>query len=301
MKRYVLAGILGVFIIATVSLAFLAAEKPSPGYSWKAVILDSSANMTGGYGGVYDSFLGGWVYNDSDEFTNVKVFIRTYSSKGNTNNFYAPVLALEVLSPTQIGLQGIVIGEYGSDPALNSCGFPNTQGGVLPFCWDSFLSLPQPASGCQSAQFMHEGKACMTKEEADFNTMEVGIPRVMHLSFWINGQNIYGTCDECDPLNYHQVTGKAHGYLKNGTYDISLTRESLDTWRVIVNTAFDNQDYNESFPSAFSWQDDIIWESYCDCVYEKVKKREVLTKKTQYSSWARAPIHYEMLFIRTPK
>jgi hypothetical protein len=299
MKKYVLAGILGVFIIVAASLPFLAAEKPSPGYTWKAVILDSSANMTGGYGGVHDSGYPGWVYNDSDEFTNVKVFVRTYSNRGN--NYYTPVFVLEVLTPTQIGLQGIVIGDYGFDPALNSCGFPNTPRAMLPYCWNTFLSTPQPASGYHSAQFMHEGICCMTQEEADFNNMDIGATKVMRSYFWINGQNIYGTCDECDPLNYHQVTAYAHGYLKNGTYDISLTRESLNSWKVVVDTAFDNPDYVGSFPDAFSWDADKIWESYCECVYEKVKKREVLTKKMRESSWVRAPIHYEMLFIRTPK
>lgn len=301
MKKYVITGILGISIVAVISFTFLAAEKPSPGYNWKAVILESSVNMTGGYGGVYDSNYQGWVYDDNDEYTNVKVFVRTYSDRGRGENYYAPVFALEVLTPTQIGLQGIVVGETGSDTALNSCGFPNTLGGELPDCWETFLSQPHPASGYQSAQFMHEGKCCMTQEEADFNYMEIGATKVMRAHFWINGQNIYGTCDECDPLNYHQVTAYAHGYLKNGTYDISLTRESLDTWRVVVNTAFDNLDYTGSFPYAFSWESDQIWESYCECVYEKVKNREVLTKSTRYSSWARAPIHYEMLFIRTPK
>ncbi|HUU37195.1 MAG TPA: hypothetical protein VMW46_03195 [Candidatus Desulfaltia sp.] len=255
--------------------------------------------MRGVGDGNYDYNLGGWVYNDSDESANVRVGIRTWINKKTRT--YEPVLTLEVLSPTQIGLQGIVIGQRGSDSNLNSCGFPNTQGDVLQ-CWEMFLNQPQPQAGYQRAQFQHYGDRCMTEEEADFNNMGIGNTKVMHLSLLMQGQDIMGTCDECDPGNYHQVNGYAHGYDKdNGTYDISLTRESLDTWRVSVDIAFDNPNYSESFPDAFSWHDDKIWESYCECVSAKDRKRTVVTKSIRESSWVRAPISYEMLFIRTPK
>ena len=299
MKKYAFLKIFSIALVVLVSLVFLLGGTKPVQYTWKAVILDSSLNLAGGLGGVYDSDYGGWVYNDGDESANVAVFIRTYSSRGT--NTFTPVFILEVLTPTQIGLQGVAIDSFGYDQSLNSCGFPGLQGSTLPSCWQSFLNQPQPRAGYQSASFMHEGARCMTQEEADFTKMDIGDTRVMRLSFQIRGQNIMGNCDDCDPTNYHQVDGDAHGYLKGGNYDIYLTREDENKWKVIVNTAFDNQDHNASFPDAFSWQDDKIWESYCECVYQKVGKRNVLTKYIRQSSWARAHIAYEILFIRTPK
>jgi len=315
MKKYVFSGILGISIIAVVSLVFLAAEKPSPRYTWKAVILDSSLNMTGGYGGVYDSINHGWVYNDSDEFANVRVGIRTYVATKFKTTHYEPVLVLEVLSPAQIGLQGITAGAYSYDPDLiHYCGFPNTQGGELPTCWGAFLNQPHPQTGYQAAQFQHFGERFMTEAEADITLMASGETRVMHLSMYLEGQDIYGgTCDECDPADYHYVQGHAHGWDKYAgsypPYDIYLTRIDENKWKVVVNTEFDNptrQDHFDEYPFYTSYDPedpapDRIWESYCECVYEKVRKREVLTRKIRQSSWVKAPIVYEMLFIRTPK
>jgi hypothetical protein len=101
-----------------------------------------------------------------------------------------------------------------------------------------------------------------------------------------------GTCDECDPTNYHQVDGDAHGYSKdgNGNYDIYLTRVDQNMWKVIVNTAFDNPKWNQSYPDTFSWQADKIWESYCECVTEKVRARTVLTKYIRQSSRPTSPM-----------
>jgi len=303
MKKSVLLGILGISLISVVALALFPGAPRPVQYTWKAIIIDPSPNLTGGVGGVYDSGFPGWIYEDSDEFATVSVGIRKWITRTTTT--YEPLLRLEVLSPTQFGLKDIQVGEvFGTDTDRYSCGFPNTQGGTLPYCWDTFLNHFHPQEGYQKAQLLHYGDRFMTEAEADITKMlpEERETRVMHLSLFIQGQDIYGSCDQCDSLDYHQVDGDAHGYWKPeiGGFDIFLTRINENTWKVVVNTDFDNPAKQDKWPGAFSWGADKIWESYCECV-PGTGKNGRLTKTIQYSSWVRAHLCYEMLFIRTPK
>jgi hypothetical protein len=289
MKKYALVGIAGISVIAVVAIAALMAASKPVQYTWKAVILDSSTNLTAA------------TYNDSDEFANVSVFIREYSSGGTKQ--YTPVFTLEVLGPTLVGMMGMVVGSYGLDTNLVCCGFPECQNANLPCnlptCWESFLNGPK--IGYQHMSFMHEGARYPTKEEADFASMAIGEKRVMRLHFLIQGQEVMGSCDQCNPYNYHQVEGDAHGDTTDGSgLDIYLTRENQDTWKVVVNTNFDRRTY-DTWPTTFNWNDDKLWESYCECISEKVGKRTVQTKYIQKSSWVRAHLGYEMEFIRTAK
>jgi len=296
MKKHVLIGLLGVSLIAVIALAFLMAAPKPIQYTWKAVILDSSQNLTGGTGGVYDNSYPGWVYNDGDEFANVMVVIREYIGRGNVRT-YETVFWLEVLSPTQVSLQGMTVGPWGSDETFKSCGFTGFEGASLPSCWQSFLNGSHPKDGYQRASFMHAGARFATREEADFNNMFNGESRVMRLHFLTQGQEIMGSCDQCNPDYYHQIDGDAHGDAADGSgcCDIYLTRVDQNTWKVVVNTNFDKR--QDKFPAAFSWTDDKLWESYCECV--KVGKRTV--KKTRQSTWVRTHLGYQMIFIRTPK
>jgi hypothetical protein len=131
--------------------------------------------------------------------------------------------------------------------------------------------------------------------------MDIGVPRVMRLYFLMQGQEVMGSCDQCNTNNYHQVEGDAHGDTADGSAccDISLTKIDQDTWSVVVNTDFNKR--TDTFPASFSWNDDKIWESYCECLPEKVGKRIVQTKYIQKSSWVRAHLGYEMQFTRTQK
>lgn len=289
MKKSILLGIIGLSLITVVGQALLVGALKPVQYTWKAVVLDSSQNMVPG------------VYNDSDEFANVMVFIREYSGRAYVKT-YTPVFWLEVLSPMQIDLRGIAVNSWGSNLDFNHCGFP--EGGTFPSCWEFFLNGSHPKDGYQRASFMHDGERFITREEADFTKMQFGETRVMNFNLVIQGQEIMGSCDQCNPTNYHQVDGDAQGWTKPGIgspYDIYLTRIDENTWKVVVSTDFDNPDRQDQWSELFSWGADKIWESYCECVQEKVGKRTVLTKYTRQSSWVRTHIGYEILFIRTPK
>ena len=289
MKRYALTGIVGISVIAVVAMAVLAAGPRPVQYTWKSVILPTSVNLEAA------------AFNDSDEFANVSVFIREYSSGGLKQ--YAPVLILEVLAPEQVGMKGMLIGPWGFDSRYAGCGFPDCQNAdlpcYLPTCWETFLNGPK--TGYQRVVFMHEGARFSTKEEADLDSMPSGETRVMRLHLLLQGQDVMGPCDQCNTYNYHQVEGSAHGDAADGTgLDIYLTRPYQDTWRVVVNTNFDRRTY-DTWPTLFNPSDDKLWESYCECLPEKVGKRIVQTKYTRHSSWVRAHLGYEMEFIRTPK
>lgn len=307
MRKYVFLGILGISIVALVSLTFLMAEKPSPSYTWRAVILDLpsvNTNLKGVSGENYDDTYKGWVYDDNDPNVSVMAFIREYSAIGNVRR-YTPVFGLEVLGDAQVNLNGFNIGEgdYGSAEGLNYCGFTGVEGAMLPACWNSFLNGDHPKAGYHRILFMHDTDVILTKDEADFTKMEYDKPMVMDFNLSIQGQEVMGSCDQCNPTRLHQIDGDAHGYWNSniGNYDIYLTRIDENTWKVVVCTAFDDLLHQEGWPDEFSWHADKIWESYCECVETKIRKRTVMTKNIQHSSWVRAPIHYEMLFIRTPK
>jgi len=289
MKRHALAGIVGISVIAVVAMAVLAAGPRPVQYTWKAVILPASANLEAA------------TFNDSDEFANVSVFIREYMSGGIKQ--YAPVFILEMLGPTLVGMKDMVVSGGGYDPSLVACGFPDCQNPILPealpTCWQTFLNGPK--IGYQRVTFMHEGARFPTKETADFAGMVSGEQRVMRLYLRIQGQDAMGPCDQCDTLNYHQVEGDAHGDSADGSgLDIYLTRINENTWNVVVDTNFDRRTY-ETWPTSFNWNDDKLWESYCECVSEKVGKRSIQTKSIQKSSWVRANLGYQMQFTRTSK
>jgi hypothetical protein len=302
MKKYASLGILGVFFVIGVTIALLRGASKPVQYTWKTVILDSSTNMYGGNGGkpYDDGTYKGWVYDDSDEFANVTVFVREYSSRAGST--YTPVFLFEVLSPAEIGLQGITFGsdDFGSDPNLNVCGFPD--GGQFPSCWPLFLNGSHPRVGYQRVSFMHDGDRFMSRDEADFTKMIVGDSRVMNVHMVIQGQEVMAGCDQCNPTNYHQVDGDAHGYWKPETssFDIRLTKIKDNAWLVVANTDFNNPSRQDQWPGAFSWGADKIWESYCECV-PGTGKNGRLTKTIHYSSWVRTHLGYGMLFIRTPK
>ena len=241
----------------------------------------------------------GWVYNDGDEFANVNVFIRTYINKPNIR-YYTPVFSLDVYTPSQVEFKDIVLSSWGEDSQLNRCGFPNTQGWQMPFCLEAFLNQPHPASGYKRILLLHEGLCCATQEEADFTLMGIGDRKVMRLHGYIEGQNIYGDCDELNPYDQHCVYLKARGYGETpNDYDIYLERSDTNVWKVVVCTQFNNPERSNFYPDAFDYQDDEIFTEYGDCVPTKIKNRIVDKKVIQHPAWARGSVAYEILFIRS--
>lgn len=296
MKKHVLFGILGVSLIVAIAIAFLMAAPKPVQYTWKAVILDSSANLTGGTGGSHDSNYPGWVYKDSDEFANVNVFIRTFLQRGTKN--YASVFNLDVYTPSQVAFQDVLLPFYGEDGTLNGCGFPNTTELSMPSCFETFLNQPHPASDYRRISLTHQSLCCATQEEADFTKMAIGDRRGMSLYGFIEGQNLYGDCADCGNYNYHCLYLKARGWEKtSGNWDIYLEREGDDVWKLVVCTQFDNPQFLQSYPGPFDSGADDIFEEYCECVPGKNKK--VLTHNVLIPAWGRGLVAYEILFIRS--
>lgn len=294
----ILAGVL-IFV----GINFVLAGSKGKNYTWKAVILNDSLNLAGEDGIPNGE---GWMYEDSDEYVNVSAGMGwCMSGPKKPTRCYYPYFAFEVNHPTKIQFKNMLLDTWGEDEKLVRCGFPTDVLG-WPDCLENFLNNePQPMEGYKRVFFGFRGPSCTNQEDADINNMQIGVPMQIRLRFFIEGQDLYGSCEECYKLYYHCVRGVAHGYTKPnfGQPDIYLVRMDTDTWKIVVNTDFDNPNYsNSSYPAVFDYQNDMISEEYCECEEVPFKGKKIRYKKhIRHSAWTRGHMEFQIKFIRTRK
>ena len=266
--------------------------KAKPSSSWRAVILDTvGSNLKGVGGSRYSVDDGGWIYDDSESDVTI------YATIGRIGGApYRTVFRFECYYPAQVEIQGVSQNELYLDPDLNYCGYPPD--GSYTKCLFDFLNNNHPWDDKYTRiHFGFFGPYVSSRNEADWEQMEIG--ETKPLRTWINIEAMhnpysFGNCSECDRENYHSI--------EMNTHDACLTRDSIDTWRVIIDTDFNNPDYPAStvppFDSYYT-ESDFILERYCECVlspFSKPKKPRYITE-FRHPSWGRGHVQFEINFI----
>lgn len=259
-------------------------------YTWEARILPGG-NLEGvdDKGNQHD----GWLYNDTDPNVNVVQGIGTYISRVN-GTWYTPAFRFEVIFPEKIRFGTISKNvDWDGGESGTACGYPE---GVGLF---EFLSEKEhPVEGYQNVWFSFRGENSQDLSYAEIDNMEVGEWRKITMNFAILGQDIYGSCEDCNPGGYHNVNGEAHGY--GNPLDIFYQRTGIDEWTVYVDTNFDNPDKTSiDYWIVFDYNNDMIREEYCECV--PTGKGKKLKKEIHRPYWGRGNLYFTIVFTRTIK
>ena len=179
-------------------------KPPKDPYTWEAHILPGG-NLEGVVGNEHP--VSGWLYKDTDPKVNVGQGIGTYISRVN-GTWYTPWFRFEVIFPEKIKFGTILNDAYwDGNESGTLCGYPEGP------CLFEFLSEKEhPVEGYQNVWFMFRGESSQDLSYAEIDKMVEGEWRKMTMNFAVLGQDIYGSCEDCNPDNYHNVNGEAHGY-----------------------------------------------------------------------------------------
>jgi hypothetical protein len=123
------------------------------------------------------------------------------------------------------------------------------------------------------------------------------------MDLWIIGQGLLSDTDYCNLDDHNTIMADAFGYYPDDgpvLPDLYVVREGLDTWRVVVDTKFDNPKYEgDDYSNVWEYHQGRIFQEYCK--YEEVpfnKKKDILKRQTYRPFWARAHMKFEMRFTR---
>jgi hypothetical protein len=260
---------------------------------WTAAVLNTSQNL--------QAYPLGKVYVGGEDGVSITNGI-SWCGSGSIKNYYS-YISFEIALPSQILLYldpaDFYESGFESDPTIYKCGFPTSGGGVWPYCLADFLNSPQPYMGYRNVKFNFLTPACEGRTSTDFTQMEIGQSLKLYLSFGIAGQNFSDECSECIPENYHNIWGKAHGFISSssGLPDIYITRDSQNEWTVTVDTYFNNPDYQNS--QYVNGNDQII-EHYCVCVRKTGKGgRITYEKEIKYPAWTKTHLGFQIKFTKS--
>lgn len=267
-----------VAIFVTGVVFVLAAGKGKP-HSWKAVILDTVSNLIGADASRHNDE--GWVYNDNERDVTV------YATIGDP---FRTIFRFVAYHPVQVKFQNIFQSELYDDPDYISCGFPPGDS-----CLFDFINNSHPwDEQYRKVQFYFFGPYVSSKEEADWELMEIGEEKEMRAWILIEANNLTGDCSECNSENYHS--------LEMNTHDALLIRDAEDVWRIALNTDFNNPSYpaHTEPPFDFIWSDmDFVREIYCECVEVKPpkgKRPPTYRKEQRYPAWGRGNLAFQIKF-----
>lgn len=237
------------------------------------------------------------IYQDSEPYVNISYNIRTYIQTKLKQTWYTPIFRIEILPGAQIKFQDIFgLEGLGGEIPEYSGGFP---GGESLF---TYINNTHPQPGYERIIIELRGYSYQDMNLADIMNMEIeDPPRKMILSFRIFSSANSGDCDECDPDNYHEIGGDAYGWLPelSDTYDIYVKKVGPDSWRLVVNTDFDDPAHTtEDYYDVWDYKNGRIYQEYCECVPIQIKKRTVYRKETIRPVWYRPHMAFEMIFTR---
>jgi hypothetical protein len=198
------------------------------------------------------------------------------------------------LGPQQIGFVGFpgtvdqLNYDYTTALDPNACGFPgiDKNGGE---CLYEHLGASSPRfHPIDNGQPYGYAALNFRVSDLDFNTMPENQPVAASMLMYVEMQDVYGTAADCNPDTNHNVRANAHGWASPNTehaFDVMLTRTGIDTWKVSVDTAFDNPDWipDEDDPR-FLLMHDWLYERYCEGVIGRTPKQS--TKTTHQPSWS---------------
>jgi hypothetical protein len=297
-KSLSLVTMISLFFAFLISGFLFSAVKGKPP-KWRAVILDlPDSNLTG---------LDNWRHNSEGwEYADEEGDVTIYATIG-TGAGYRSIFRFMAYYPVQVLFRNINLDYYvyhGQD--LKDCRFPTeTSPGTR--CLFDFLNDSHPwDEGYMGVQFGFFSPYSSDKNEIDYENMAIGETMKMRMWFYVEAQNIGGDCSECNEESFHSIEGNAHGDVNPNQpdrlpYDIYLIRDALDTWRIVVNTDFDNPNYSFPEDPYMFWynNDDGIREKYCVCVEKQFnKKKTILTKEDRYPASGRGHMQFQMKFIK---
>jgi len=257
------------------------------------MVLDTSRNLR--------AYPPGKVYVGGEDGISITNGI-SWCGSGSTKYYYSHI-SLEIALPSLVLLNLNPADFYDSgvdpDPTIYKCGFPPSGVGSWPICLAEFLTSPQPYMGYQYVKFNFLTPACEGRTSTDFTQMPIGQWLKLFLSFGIAGQNLSDDCSACFPENYHNIWGKAHGFISSpsGLPDIYITRDSQNEWTVTADTYFNNPDFQNS--QYVSGNDQII-EHYCVCVQKTGKGgRITYEKELKYPAWTKTHLGFQIKFTKS--
>jgi hypothetical protein len=298
-KMLGLIAIISLFFVFLVSGFPFSSGKGKPA-KWRAVILDlPDSNLTGLDSGRYNDE--GWEYADEEGDVTI------YATIGTMAGSYRSIFRFMTYYPVQVLFQDITQDFYvyhGED--LVDCGFP-TDTPPITRCLFDFLNSPHPwDEGYMRVQFGFFSPYSPDKNEVDYENMPIGDTMKMRMWFYVEAQNMGGDCSECNEESYHSIEGNAHGELNpfhsdRLPYEIYLVRDAVDTWRIVVNTDFDNPNYTFPEDPYMFWynSDNGIREKYCVCVEKQFnKKKTIFLKEDRYPASGRGHMQFQIKFIK---
>ncbi|MGD2295404.1 MAG: hypothetical protein PVF22_06165, partial [Candidatus Aminicenantes bacterium] len=233
---------------------------------------------------------GGWLYDDSEGDVNVIAAIQTYQSK--KTKIYRSRFYIEIFYPEEIyftdSLDSIPENDayFDYDPpeglSYNYLGFPGLNNCSVASCIFRFLKGYHPVYGYNKVHLQFAGPSSENHEEAYYENWPIGVPiPIGCFSFVIEGQNLIGGCNDCNPQTNHNIMGTANDY----GYFI---RTAQDEYKVVVDKSiWGNKEVN-------------IHERYCECVEESFnKKKTILRKKTLVPTYGTCDMTFEIFFKKS--
>ena len=255
---------------------------------WKAA-LSATGNLVGDPARASGGSSTDYVYDDAESAVDVYATIGTINS---SHRGYRTIFKLIVYPPAKVFFNDIIAKAFYTDSALIANGFPDPG---RPGLFD-FLNGPHPFDAqFASVQVAFFGPFTSSREEADWETWPIGVPKPMRLWISVDAKNLNGDCTECDPENYHSV--------EVNSFDAVLVRRGPNEWTASVTATFD--DPEKPVPSGTSFDgnysmNEFIAEKYCECIEIITKKTTSLVKTLRRPAWGSAmALDFQIRFLKS--